>query len=120
MDLLQVSRSQLISEIYESNKMMYRLINLPDDIRPYISNSLLPYLAMICDGIDSLFQTKDTVALSSEFEDINEISFTTLIQKIRASSKLLTDKKIRKSIKILDSETRKFYDELKKIIPKKN
>ena len=48
---------------------------------------------MICDGIDSLFQTEDTV-LSSKYEDINEICFTTQFQKIRASSKLLSDKKI--------------------------
>lgn len=113
MNLLQASRSQLISEIYECNKMIYRLINLPEDIRSYTSNSLLPYLSMICDGIDSLFQTEDTVVLSSKFEDINGISFTTLIKNIRASSKLLTDKKnIGKSIKILDSETKKFHDEL--------
>lgn len=113
MDLLQASRSQLISEIYECNKMIYRLINLPENIRSYISNSLLPYLSMICDGIDSLFQTEDTVVLSSKFEDINGMSFTTLIQKIRASSKLLTDKKsIRNAIKILDSEIKKFHDEL--------
>lgn len=59
MDLLQVSRSQLISEIYECNKMIYRLINLPIAIRANISSSLLPYMSMICDGIDSLFRTED-------------------------------------------------------------
>ncbi|MBM7631019.1 hypothetical protein [Geomicrobium sediminis] len=113
MNLLQVSRSQLISEIYESNKMIYRLINLPKDIQPNISSSLLPYMSMICDGIDSLFQTEDTVVLSSRFEDINGKSFTTLIKNIRASSKLLTDKKnIRTSIKMLNRETKKFHDEL--------
>ncbi|MCC3648147.1 hypothetical protein JGK52_15910 [Cytobacillus oceanisediminis] len=113
MDLLQVSRSQLISEVYESKKMIYRLINLPEDIQSNISISLLPYLSMICDGIDSLFQTQDTVVLSSKFEDINGKSFTTLIKKIRASSKLLTDKRnLRTSIKMLDSETKKFHDEL--------
>lgn len=115
MDLLQASRSQLISEIYECNKMIYRLINLPENIRSYISNSLLPYLSMICDGIDGLFPTEEPVVLSSKFEDINGISFTTLIQKNRASSKLLTDKKsIRNAIKILDSETKNFHDELRK------
>jgi hypothetical protein len=31
MDLLQVSRSQLISEVYACKKMLYRLINLPKD-----------------------------------------------------------------------------------------
>jgi hypothetical protein len=93
--------------------MIYRLINLPEDIRSYVSNSLLPYLSMICDGIDSLFQIEDTDVLSSKFEEVNGISFTMLIQKIRASSKLLTDEKsIRKSIKILDSEIRKFHQEL--------
>lgn len=113
MDILKASRSQLIGEIYECNKMIYRLINLPEDIRSYTSNSLLPYLSMICDGIDSLFQTEDTVVRSSKFEDINGMSFTMLIKKIRASSKLLTDRKsIRNSMKILDSETKKFYDEL--------
>lgn len=113
MDSLQVSRSQLISEVYECKKMLYRLINLPEDVRSNISNSLLPYLSMICDGIDNLFQTEDPVVLSSKFEDINGKSFTTLIKKIRASSKLLTDKKnLRISIKMLDSETKKFHDEL--------
>lgn len=113
MDLVRVSRSQLISEVYECKKMLYRLINLPEDVRPNISNSLLPYLSMICDGIDNLFQTEDPVVLSSKFEDINGKSFTTLIKKVRASSKLLTDKKnLRISIKILDSETKKFHDDL--------
>lgn len=93
--------------------MIYRLINLPEDIQSNVSGSLLPYLAMICDGIDDLFQTKDIVVLSSKFEDINSQSFTTLINKIRVSSKLLTDKKnIRTSIKILNSETKEFHDEL--------
>lgn len=113
MDLLQVSRSQLISEVYECKKMIYRLINLPEDIQSSISSSLLPYLSMICDGIDCLFQIEDTVVLSSKFEDINGKSFTALIKKIRASSKLLTDKRnLRTSIKKLDSETKKFHDEL--------
>ncbi|WP_391115878.1 hypothetical protein [Psychrobacillus sp. L3] len=116
MDLVQVSRSQLISEVYECKKMLYRLINLPEDVRSNISNSLLPYLSMICDGIDNLLQTEDSVVLSSLFEDINGKSFTTLIKKIRASSKLLTDKKnLRISIKMLDRETKKFHDELIKV-----
>ncbi|SDO07936.1 hypothetical protein SAMN05518871_1105 [Psychrobacillus sp. OK028] len=113
MDLLQISRSQLISEVCESEKMLKRLNNVPLDSRSYFSSSLLPYLSMICDGIESLFPYEDTVALSSEFEDINGMSFTTLIKKIRASSKLLTDKKnIQTSIKMLDSEMTKFHDEL--------
>lgn len=113
MDLVQVSRNQLISEVYECKKMLYRLINLPKDVQSNISNSLLPYLSMLCDGIDNLFQTEDPVVLSSKFEDINGKSFTTLIKKVRASSKLLTDKKnLRISIKMLDSETKKFHDDL--------
>lgn len=113
MDLVQVSRSQLISEVYECKKMLYRIINLPKDVQSNISSSLLPYLSMICDGIDNLFQTEDSVVLSSLFEDINSKSFTKLIKKIRASSKLLTDKKnLRISIKMLDEETRKFHGEL--------
>lgn len=113
MDLLQISRSQLISEVYESEKMLNRLKNVPLDSRSYISSSLLPYLSMICDGIVSLFPDEDTVVLSREFEDINGKSFTTLIKKIRASSKLLTDKRnIRTSIKMLDSEMTKYHDEL--------
>jgi hypothetical protein len=68
---------------------------------------------MICDGIDSLFQLEDTVVLSGRFEDINGNSFTTLIKNIRASSKLLTDKRnLRTSIKMLESATKKFHDEL--------
>lgn len=93
MDLLQISRNQLISEVYESKKMICRLINLPRDIQGNISISLIPYLSMVCDGIDSLFQTEESIVFSSEFEDINGKSFTTLIKKVRASSKLLTDKK---------------------------
>lgn len=114
MDLLHVSRVQLISEAYESKKMIYRLTNLPKDVQSYVSTSLLPYLSLICDGIDSLFENNDTV-LSSEFEDINEISFTKLIGRTRASSKLLTDKeKINRAINILDKDIRTFSDELKK------
>lgn len=113
MDLVQVSRSQLISEVYECKKMLYRLINLPKDVQSTISHLLLPYLSMLCDGIDNLFQTEDSVLLSSKFEDINGKSFTTLIKKVRASSKLLTDKKnLRTSIKVLDSETKKNYEDL--------
>lgn len=70
MDLVQVSRSQLISEVYECKKMLYRLINLPEDVLSNISNSLLPYLSMICDGIDNLFQTEDSVVLSSLFVSV--------------------------------------------------
>ncbi len=114
MDLLHVSRVQLISEAYESKKMIYRLTNLPRDVQSYVSTSLLPYLSLICDGIDSLFENNNTV-LSSEFEDINEISFTKLIGRTRASSKLLTDKeKINRAINILDKEIKTFSDELKK------
>ncbi|MCS1383549.1 hypothetical protein ACIQXG_21870 [Lysinibacillus sphaericus] len=113
MDLLQVSKSQLISEVYECKKMIYRLTNLPKNIQSNISNSLLPYLSMIVDGIDSLFLTEDTIVLSSKFEDINGESFTKLIKKIRVSSKLLTDKKkLRTSIEMLDSEIKKFHQEL--------
>ena len=114
MDLLHVSRAQLISEVYESKKMSYRLINLPRDIQGYVATSLLPYLSLICDGIDSLFEANNILP-SSEFEDINEISFTKLIGRTRASSKLLTDKaKINKAINILDKDIRNFCDELKK------
>lgn len=113
MDLLQVSRIQLINEAYECKKMMYRLINLPKHAQSYISPSLLPYLSLICDGIDTLFQSNNTV-WSSEFEDINEISFTKLIRRTRASSKLLTDKKINHSLNILEKEIINFSHHLKR------
>ncbi|WP_096186246.1 hypothetical protein [Evansella halocellulosilytica] len=113
MDLLQISRSQLISEVYESEKMIIRLTNVPAESRSYISSSLLPYLSMICDGIDDLFPMEDGGVISNGFEDINGKSFTALIKDIRASSKLLTDKRrINKSIKILDSEMAKLHDAL--------
>ena len=114
MNLLDVSRAQLIREVYESKKMIYRLISLPSETQGYVSTSLLPYLSMICDGIDSLFK-EDNIALSSDFEDVNEISFTKLIGRTRASAKLLTDKeKINKAINILGKEITNFCHELKK------
>lgn len=114
MDLLDASRAQLISEVYESKKMIYRLISLPSDTQGYVSTSLLPYMSLICDGIDSLFK-EDNIALSSGFEDVNEISFTKLIGRTRASAKLLTDKKkINKAINILDEEITNFCNLLKR------
>lgn len=114
MNLLHISREQLISEVYESKKMMYRLMNLPKEVQSYLSISLLPYLSLICDGIDSLFESNGTVFLS-DFEDINKISFTKIIGKTRASSKLLTDKrKINQAINILEKDIINFSDQLKK------
>lgn len=113
MDTLQASRNQLISEIEECTKMILRLIQLPTHISSHISPSLLPYLSMICDGIDNLFSIEDKLSNSSDFEDINGIPFTTLIKKIRASAKLLTDKKtVNQSINTLNKITQNFHDEL--------
>lgn len=107
MDLLSISRLNLISEIYESKKMIFRIINLPEETQSLVATSFTPYLSMICEGIDSLF--KDNERKSSEiFGDINGKSFTYLIGKTRASSKLLTDKKISKALAIIDKEIERF------------
>lgn len=107
MDLLSISRLNLISEVYESKKMLIRLINLPEEIQSLVSISLTPYLSLICDGMDSLFKV-DEKKSSECFSDIKGKSFTYLIAKTRASSKLLTDKKIEKALGIIDKNIKRF------------
>lgn len=107
MDLLSISRLNLISEVYESKKMIFRIINLPEEIQPLVTTSFIPYLSMICDGIDSLFKDNETKP-SEIFGDVGGKSFTYLIGKTRASSKLFTDKKIGKALNIINKEIERF------------
>jgi len=82
----------LIDDVYESKKIIFRLLNMPKDVQSMTSLSLLPYLAMIYDGIDILPPLGKEIN-SCEFAKVNGQEFTKLIKKVRVSSKLLTDKK---------------------------
>ena len=113
MNLLDVSRKQLLYELYESKKMLYRILNLPVKSQSLVSMSISPFLSLLCDGIDNLFSEENT-RLSENLGLIDEISFTKLMSQNRASIKLLTDKKISNAIKIIDKQLLSFSTALTK------
>lgn len=113
MNLLDISRSQLLSELYDSQKVMYRILNLQSESQILISMSISPYLSLLCEGIDRLF-SDDDLKRSEKLGEIEGISFTELMTKNRASMKLLTDKKINEALKKIDKQIIDFNNVLTK------
>ncbi|CDO04203.1 hypothetical protein BN988_02753 [Oceanobacillus picturae] len=113
MNLLDISRRQLLYELYESKKMIYRILNLPVKSQSLIAMSISPFLSLLCDGIDNLFSEENS-KLSESLGLIDEVSFTKLMSQNRASIKLLTDKKISNAIKIIDKQLLSFNNALTK------
>jgi len=113
LNLLDVSKRQLLYELYESKKMIFRILRLPVKSQSLVSMSIPPFLSLLCDGIDKLF-SEDNSKISEEFGLINEISFTKLMSQNRASIKLLTYKKISKAIKKIDKQLLSFNNALTK------
>lgn len=113
MNLLDVSRRQLLYELYESKKMIYRILDLPKKTRNLVSMSISPFLSLLCDGIDKLFSEGNS-KLSERLGLIDEESFTKLMSQNRASTKLLTDKKISNAIKIIEKQLLSFNNTLTK------
>ncbi|WP_270345809.1 hypothetical protein [Lactococcus petauri] len=111
MSLLVISRKQLLFELYESKKMIYRIINLPPQSQSLISMSISPFLSLLCDGIDSLF-SEGEIKLSEGMGNIGNISFTKLMTQNRASIKLLTDKKISNAVNRIDEQIISFNNSL--------
>ncbi|EMF0406466.1 hypothetical protein IL090_002716, partial [Enterococcus hirae] len=101
--ILEASRTQLLTEIYEAKKMLYRILNLPTESQSLISMSISPFLSLLCEGIDNLF-SEDDVKFSENYGLIYGMSFTKLMNQNRASVKLLTDKKITRAIKTIDKQ----------------
>lgn len=113
MNLLDISRRQLLYELYESKKMIYRILNLPVKSQSLVSMSISPFLSLLCDGIDNLFSEENS-KLSESLGLIDEVSFTKLMSQNRASIKILTDKKISNAIKIIDKQLLSFNNALTK------
>lgn len=111
MDLLNLSRLQLFNELYESKKMIYRVLNLSSDVQSMLSISLSPFLSLLCNSIDDLFSS-DENKISDNFEEIMGIKVSKLISQNRASVKLLTDKKISKATSIIGKQLETFNREL--------
>lgn len=111
MSLLVISRKQLLFELYESKKMMYRIINLPSESQILLSMSISPFLSLLCDGIDSLF-SEGELKLSESIGKIDNISFTKLMAQNRASIKLLTDKKISNAVNRIEEQIVSFNNSL--------
>lgn len=49
----QISLTELMIEAIEAKKLLYRVLNCPKDMQALISMPLVPYLSLICDGLDS-------------------------------------------------------------------
>lgn len=111
MSLLVISRKQLLFELYESKKIMYRIINLPSESQILLSMSISPFLSLLCDGIDSLF-SEGELKLSESIGKIDNISFTKLMAQNRASIKLLTDKKISNAVNRIEEQIVSFNNSL--------
>lgn len=111
MSLLVISRKQLLFELYESKKMIYRIINLPSESQSLISMSISPFLSLLCDGIDSLF-SEGELKLSESIGKIDNISFTKLMTQNRVSIKLLADEKISSAVNIIDEQIKNFNNAL--------
>ncbi|HAB96972.1 MAG: hypothetical protein ACLTW7_03735 [Enterococcus sp.] len=109
--ILEASRTQLLTEIYEAKKMLYRILNLPTESQSLISMSISPFLSLLCEGIDNLF-SEDDVKFSENYGLIYGMSFTKLMNQNRASVKLLTDKKITRAIKTIDKQLIAFNQDL--------
>ncbi|BDR57447.1 hypothetical protein [Xylocopilactobacillus apis] len=113
MDLLYLSRAQLISDLIEAEKLIYRIINLPKMTQSILSICIFPILSLICVGVDDLFSEKD-LKLSKDLGLNDQIDFTKLLAKSRSSLKLYTDSKGGKAIKKVEKQQKKFYKELQK------
>ena len=87
----QISLTELMIEAIEAKKLLYRVLTCPKDMQALISMPLVPYLSLICDGLDSFLGSSGSS--SKEFEDILGVPFTKLIRNSRSSVKLLSDKK---------------------------
>lgn len=111
MNLEDISKRQLLFELYETKKMLYRIISLPPEAQSLISMSISPFLSLLCDGIDNLFSEGD-LKLSEEIGEIEGVSFTKLMSQNRASVKLLTDKKISNAIKRINEQLLAFNNSL--------
>ncbi|MFS1008908.1 hypothetical protein ACFC8U_06040 [Enterococcus casseliflavus] len=109
--ILEASRTQLLTEIYEAKKMLYRILSLPTESQSLISMSISPFLSLLCEGIDNLF-SEDDVKFSENYGLIYGMSFTKLMNQNRASVKLLTDKKITRAIKTIDKQLIAFNQDL--------
>lgn len=111
MNLEDISKRQLLFELYETKKMLYRIISLPPEAQSLISMSISPFLSLLCDGIDNLF-SEGNMKLSEEIGGIEGVSFTKLMSQNRSSVKLLTDKKISNAIKRINEQLLAFNNSL--------
>lgn len=112
MKISKASRSLLLSELYESKKMIFRIVNLPEPAKNYVIMSVSPFLSLLCVGIDDLFS--DDSKLSEGYGSKHKLDFANLVAKNRSSIKLLTDKNISKAITIIDQHIFEFNMHLQK------
>ncbi|EAF9207810.1 hypothetical protein A4V34_05400 [Listeria monocytogenes] len=102
-----ISYIELYQEAEECYKILYRFINSPKDIQSILIPPMIPFLSLISVGIDSFVEFTD------EYPQINGYSFKSLIGSSRAKTKLLSDKRLQKSMNIINETLLKANKDLR-------
>ncbi|EHY0679241.1 hypothetical protein K1376_000924 [Listeria monocytogenes] len=102
-----ISFIELYQEAEECHKILYRFINSPRDMQSILLPPMIPYFSLISAGIDSFIE------FTNEYPLINGHSFRKLIGNSRAKTKLLSDKRLQKSMNIINESLIKANKDLR-------
>lgn len=97
--LTDLSLSQLVIEAAQMKQLLVQLKNSNKKIMSLLSNPLIPFLAFIGDGIIKLVPEEDD--LTDETLNLDNYEFRRFIGQLRVGHKLLSDKTVSKTGKLL-------------------